>query len=275
MRRRATLWIAVQLAVCCTVFGSAEATAQPALTPATVALSTSDLGAAWRLLFEQRIDDGGGFTTAYVNPESGEFLAITIVERATRQSPEDLIAGSIEGLRRGQPNPMLDVAQVEAPPLGEDAVRKRAGVSDHGDALTSDLIAWRSASLVVLVVLLGDDAVNALPYAERQEIKIAALAAGTAVPSFFGPLSVVAVTSAPAGGNASVTVQASPGAVCSIEFRGPEGTLVAAPGLQLPMADETGRVTWTWLVPPGTPSGAGALRITCDGAVVVVPIQVL
>jgi hypothetical protein len=65
---------------------------------------------------------------------------------------------------------------------------------------------------------------------------------------------------------ASVTVQAAPGALCSIAYVTPAGTRSVAEGLVARRADGGGRVAWAWLIGAGENPGSGTVTVTCDGA---------
>jgi len=78
-------------------------------------------------------------------------------------------------------------------------------------------------------------------------------------------LQLVSVTSpVPAGGNATVVVQAGPGASCSIMVIYKSGPSEAQ-GLGPKQAGSDGRVSWTWKVGTRTTPGNWPINVTCDG----------
>ena len=72
------------------------------------------------------------------------------------------------------------------------------------------------------------------------------------------------VTASP-GGNASVTVQTTPNASCSIEYITPAGAASLDDGLVTKRADSTGAVSWSWRIGSRSSPGIGTVRVTCDG----------
>jgi hypothetical protein len=92
-----------------------------------------------------------------------------------------------------------------------------------------------------------------------------------------GPATSVEITSiagARPGGRASVAVQTTPGASCSIAYRTPAGTLSTAQGLGTKAADANGMVSWSWNIGPSTRPGTGTVVVTCNGASASSPIQI-
>jgi hypothetical protein len=92
-----------------------------------------------------------------------------------------------------------------------------------------------------------------------------------------GPASGVEITSVSGGrpgGRASVAVQTTPGASCSISYRTPAGTPSTAQGLGAKAADASGMVSWTWNIGPSTRPGNGTVVVTCNGASASSPIQI-
>jgi hypothetical protein len=92
--------------------------------------------------------------------------------------------------------------------------------------------------------------------------------AATSTPLPLVPItpSFVSVVGGRPGQNASVTVQAAPGALCSIAYMTPYGTASTAQGLVAKRADSGGRVAWAWLIGTRTNPGMGTVTVTCDGA---------
>ncbi len=87
-----------------------------------------------------------------------------------------------------------------------------------------------------------------------------------AVPFNSGKVIFVSIESAKPGGYASVTVQASPGAECSIRYVTPHGTISRAKGLENQTADSDGNVTWTWKIGSKTEPGIGSVTAACGAA---------
>jgi hypothetical protein len=84
----------------------------------------------------------------------------------------------------------------------------------------------------------------------------------------------VAANGANPGGYASITVQTTPGAECSIRYVTPHGTISQAKGLENQTADSNGKVTWTWKIGSKTEPGTGSVTVTSNGASVTAQIQV-
>jgi hypothetical protein len=75
----------------------------------------------------------------------------------------------------------------------------------------------------------------------------------------------VSVTGGYPGGYASVTIQATPGANCSISYTTPSGRASVAVGLGDQTADADGKVTWSWKIGNRTKPGTGRVMVTCNG----------
>jgi len=91
------------------------------------------------------------------------------------------------------------------------------------------------------------------------------------VPSTTVQLTVVG---APPGGNASASVQTSPGASCSITYVTPSGAVSGAQGLEPKTADANGFASWTWKIGPSTKPGTGTVKVTCDCVTASKPLQI-
>lgn len=77
---------------------------------------------------------------------------------------------------------------------------------------------------------------------------------GVAVESFASPVA--------AGDNSSISVQTTPGSICSIVLM--YGAVKSTDsGLVDKTADEYGLASWSWTVPSTTPNGSYPLTITC------------
>jgi hypothetical protein len=121
-------------------------------------------------------------------------------------------------------------------------------------------------------------ATNWIDVYEQLPQRAAATAAATAVPApAQGSSSGVQITSisgAPPGGRASVAVQTTPGASCSISYRTPAGTSSTAQGLTSRSADANGKVSWIWSIGSSTRPGTGTVTVTRNGASASSPIQI-
>jgi LysM repeat protein len=67
------------------------------------------------------------------------------------------------------------------------------------------------------------------------------------------------------GGNASVTIETSPGVTCTLDYVTPHGTVSIAQGLGTKMADANGECSWIWKIGTNTLPGIGTLTITANG----------
>lgn len=83
----------------------------------------------------------------------------------------------------------------------------------------------------------------------------------TAAPS----VQFTSIVGGPPNSNASATVQASPGAACSLSYTTPSGTISKADGLGAKTADGNGMASWTWKIGGSTNPGTGTVKVTCDG----------
>jgi hypothetical protein len=79
-------------------------------------------------------------------------------------------------------------------------------------------------------------------------------------------LKIITVQGGQRGGEATVSVQAMPGAQCSIAYTTPSGRKSTAAGLEDKSADANGNVTWSWLIGDRTKSGTGTISVTCGSA---------
>jgi hypothetical protein len=95
----------------------------------------------------------------------------------------------------------------------------------------------------------------------------------TALPSS-SRIAFVSVEGASPGGYASITIQASSGAQCSIRYVTPHGTISRAKGLDNQIADSDGKLTWTWKIGSKTEPGKGAVTVTCNGSTASTPIEI-
>jgi hypothetical protein len=82
------------------------------------------------------------------------------------------------------------------------------------------------------------------------------------------------VVGGPPGGVASVTVQTSGGASCSIVYVTPAGTTSSAQGLVPKTAGPDGIVSWTWNIGSRTKPGIGTVTVTCGAASASTPITI-
>jgi hypothetical protein len=78
-------------------------------------------------------------------------------------------------------------------------------------------------------------------------------------------LTFLTVDGASPGHHASVTVQATPNAECSIVYTTPSGRTSKAAGLEPKTADIDGKVSWIWLIGGRTAPGTGHVTVTCNG----------
>jgi hypothetical protein len=84
----------------------------------------------------------------------------------------------------------------------------------------------------------------------------------------------VSVNGASPGGEASVTIQTTPGAECSIEYVTPHGTVSRARGLVSQTADADGEASWTWKIGTRTEPGTGSVTVTSGGASETTEIEI-
>lgn len=82
------------------------------------------------------------------------------------------------------------------------------------------------------------------------------------------------INGAAPGSYASATVQSTSGASCSLRYLMPNGKNSLAGGLGLKIADQAGKVNWTWLIAPETFPGQGILYVTCNNETISAPIQI-
>jgi hypothetical protein len=85
------------------------------------------------------------------------------------------------------------------------------------------------------------------------------------------------VNGGPPGGRASVTVQADPGATCSVQYVTPAGTKSTAQGQGANVSKTVGpdgSASWTWAIGPTTRPGAGSVTATCSTGTATTPISI-
>lgn len=86
---------------------------------------------------------------------------------------------------------------------------------------------------------------------------------------------VVSITTPRAPGQtASVSVRTSPGAICSIMYTTPSGTISISRDLAGKTADGAGNVSWSWTIGSNTNPGTGSVRVTCGGQTATAQIQI-
>jgi hypothetical protein len=91
------------------------------------------------------------------------------------------------------------------------------------------------------------------------------------------PVSFSSVTGGPLGGNASVTVQADPGASCWVQYVTPSGTKSTARGQSANSSKtigQDGTASWTWAIGPSTSPGTGIVTATCSTGTATTPIAI-
>jgi hypothetical protein len=84
----------------------------------------------------------------------------------------------------------------------------------------------------------------------------------------------ISVKGASPGGYASVTIQASPGTECSIQYVTPHGTVSRAKGLESQTTDSDGQASWTWKIGTHTEPGTGSVAVACNGESATTPIEI-
>jgi len=123
-----------------------------------------------------------------------------------------------------------------------------------------------------VAVLLGSspsppaDAAPAPPAAPDLAPAMSAPPAAPPVMSAPSAPQFLAVHGATPGRAASVTVQAAPGATCTLGYRTPAGTSSTAQGLGPQTVDGSGIVTWSFLIGAATRPGTGTVTVSCGGA---------
>ncbi len=90
----------------------------------------------------------------------------------------------------------------------------------------------------------------------------------TQAPTAAPTVTFTSIIGGPPNSNASATVQASPGASCSIRYTTPSGTVSGAAGLESKVADGNGIASWTWKIGGNTNPGTGSVSVTCNGVTV-------
>jgi hypothetical protein len=66
------------------------------------------------------------------------------------------------------------------------------------------------------------------------------------------------------GGTATIEFQARPGSSCQVELQ-PEGGIHLGERLPVQVADETGKVTWRWVIDEDIPEGTAHAVVVCSG----------
>jgi hypothetical protein len=93
-------------------------------------------------------------------------------------------------------------------------------------------------------------------------------------PSTSSGVTFTNVTGGSPGGVASVSVQTSPNASCSITYVTPHGTTSVAAGLVPESADANGNVGWSWKIGTNTIPGTGTVSVMCGTVTTSVPITI-
>lgn len=78
----------------------------------------------------------------------------------------------------------------------------------------------------------------------------------------------------PAGGNARVVIQTSPGAACYLTYYTPSGKVSEATGLGAATADGNGICAWEWKIGSQTNPGQGTVVIQAGDVVQRLPIEI-
>jgi hypothetical protein len=68
------------------------------------------------------------------------------------------------------------------------------------------------------------------------------------------------------GSSATVVASTTPGVLCTIQVTSAANATVSAVGLGNKRVDGSGKVSWSWVVGPATPLGAGRVTISCGGS---------
>jgi hypothetical protein len=124
-------------------------------------------------------------------------------------------------------------------------------------------VSLKSIGWCSLCVCIGAVSITALSRGGQPAIQPVNQTA-TASPGTNG-VTIVSVNGASPGGYASVTVQTTPGAECSIRYVTPHGTVSRAKGLGNQNADSDGKASWTWKIGSKTEPGTGSVTVTCNG----------
>lgn len=77
---------------------------------------------------------------------------------------------------------------------------------------------------------------------------------------------IVSVQGAKPGSEAMATLETTPEALCRAQYAEPQGLIISTPSLTTQIADNEGKVTYTWPIRPDSRTGAGKLRVNCNGA---------
>jgi hypothetical protein len=170
-------------------------------------------------------------------------------------------------------------ANIALPSIGAHVTVVGPYVRDEGHGWAEIHPAWTLAPdggiaqavpqlAAVATALAGADAADETAATATPVSSPTALPLVPITPSFVG------VSGGRPGPTATVTVQAAPGALCSIAYAMPVGTPGAAQGLVAKRADSTGRVNWVWVIGTQTTPGMGTVAVTCDGATAATQIAI-
>jgi hypothetical protein len=139
-------------------------------------------------------------------------------------------------------------------------------LADAQHAIVSD---WYAVYLTLAVGAPGSPAAD--PSTAISQPRPVSPGAGTQ------DLAFVSVVGAPHGGSASVTIQTTPGANCSVQYVTPAGTTSTAKGQGSSAATTTGpdgRASWSWVIAPSTNTGTGSVTVNCSTGTVAAPIAI-
>jgi len=183
--------VAAVLAIAVGLLAGSSATAQPAtqmmtavqvgappdLAPAL--LTPTDLDGTWSVWLLDHRDDGCGVAVRLVLPPATDWdvFVFLFYDPSRDAAAFDLLQLGLDELHWAPsdgPPWDLSVTGGAAPPLTEETARARATVRRDSDVLYADIITWRRGAMAALVMTLADTEVDALPYAERQDAKLAA-----------------------------------------------------------------------------------------------------
>ncbi len=84
----------------------------------------------------------------------------------------------------------------------------------------------------------------------------------------------LSVNGASLGGTASVSVQTAPGAMCTLVYVTPSGSISTAQGVGSKYADANGQAYWSWKIATSTHAGTGTVRVTCGGVTITSNIRI-
>ena len=198
-----------------------------------------------------------------------------VVQLAMAQGEPPRIVQGSDGTLYLLKNGARSVIAVDS--IGDDELSgfADAGTIDGADLVTA-LTSVQAAPTQVVIEAPAQPPTNAAqppsnaaptaPACRAQPVgaKSSASCAGSPTPQF------LSVRGAGPGGTASVSVNATPGTVCSLKYQPPAGGAAVTPGDQT--ADANGIATWTFGV--GSQAGQGTLVAACGQASVNSTIQV-